>query len=73
MSRISTKLIFSIIFMNLIFQSNSAEDNSQLIDYLTISISKDEIYIDDVFEIFSNEKKELRKDKPEYIDKNEQS
>jgi hypothetical protein len=73
MSRISIKLILSIIFMNLIFQSNSAEDNSQLIDYLTISISKDEIYIDDAFEIFSNEQKELRKDKPEYIDKNEQS
>jgi hypothetical protein len=59
--------------MNLIFQSNSAENNSQLIDYLTISISKDEIYVDDAFEIFSNEQKELRKDKPEYIDKNQQN
>jgi hypothetical protein len=73
MSRILLKLIFSIIFMNLIFQSNSAENNSQLIDYLTISISKDEIYVDDAFEIFSNEQKELRKDKPEYIDKNQQN
>ena len=73
MSRISIKLILSIIFINLIFQSNSAENNSQLIDYLTISISKDEIYVDDAFETFSNEQKELRNDKPEYIDKNEQS
>ena len=59
MSRFSFKLILTLIFMNLIFQSSSTENNSQLIDNLTIRISKDEIYIDYAFEILSNDEEKI--------------
>ena len=59
MSRFSFKLILTLIYMNLIFQSSSTENNSQLIDNLTIRISKDEIYIDYAFEILSNDEEKI--------------
>ena len=59
MSRFSFKLILTLIFMNLIFQSSSTENNSQLIDNLTIRISKDEIYIDYTYEILSNDEEKI--------------